>query len=65
MDFNQNYEYDKFYFKMKVISPKDGIVMLDKSIDVNENAAIDLRTRSYSVDIKEIDMIQPGTYYFK
>lgn len=65
MDFNQNYEYDKFYFKMKVISPKDGIIMLDKSIDVNENAAIDLRTRSYSLDIKEIDMTQPGTYYFQ
>ena len=65
MDFNQNYEYDKFYFKMKVISPKEGIVMLDKSIDVNENAAINFRSRSFYLDIKEIDMTQLGTYYFQ
>lgn len=65
MAFNQNYEYDKFHFKIKVISPKDGIVMLDKAIDINESASIDLRSRSYTLDIKEIDMAQPGTYYFQ
>lgn len=65
LDINKNYEFDKLYFKMKVISPKDGIVMLDKSINVNEDETVALRQRSFYLDIKEIDMQQPGTYYFQ
>lgn len=65
IDFNKNYEFDKLYFELKVISPLDGIVMLNKEIFVNENPAIELRTRSYAMDIKEIDMSHPGTYYFQ
>lgn len=65
MSFSEQFEFDNFYFKIKVISPKDGIIVLDKSLAVNESANLSLRPRSFSLDIKEIDMTMPGTYYFQ
>lgn len=65
MEFNQNYEFDKFYFKMKVISPKDGIIMLDKAVTINERPIVDRKQHSVAMDISEVDMSQPGTYYFQ
>ena len=65
LDFNKNYDFDKFHFKLKVISPKDGIVLIDRSLAVNENGTVAQRQRSFYIDIKEIDMRQEGTYYFQ
>lgn len=65
VDFNENFEFDKLHFKMKVISPKDGIIMLSKSVSVNEKTEIEHGGHSFSMDLQEIDMSQPGTYYFQ
>lgn len=65
LSLNENYEFDKLFLQLKVISPKAGIVMVDKSITVNENENITVRTREFEIDISEIDLSTPGTYYFQ
>lgn len=62
---DENFEFDKLYFKMKVISPAVGILMLNKQISVNEGAALDIRKKSFKVDLEEIDLSTVGTYYFQ
>lgn len=65
MDFNEQFEYDKLFFKLKVISPSVGIQILEKSITIHESHIVDTREKSFSLDFKEIEMIKPGTYYFQ
>ncbi len=62
---NENYEFDRLYFKMKVISPSAGILMLNKEIVVSESDALEFRKRTFDLDIIEIDLSQPGSYYFQ
>ena len=62
---NENYEFDKFYFKMKVISPSAGILMLDKEVSVNDSPALELRKKTFTVDVEEVDLATAGTYYFQ
>ena len=62
---NENYEFDKFYFKMKVISPSAGILMLQRVVNVNDRPALEMRKKTFSVDIEEVDLSAPGTYYFQ
>lgn len=62
---NENFEFDNLYFKMKIISPSAGIVMLDKTVKVNEGTVLSLGKKSFSVDISEVDLSTPGTYYFQ
>ncbi|MBL4586890.1 MAG: hypothetical protein JKX84_07545 [Flavobacteriales bacterium] len=62
---NENYEFDKLYFKMKVISPASGILMLDKEVVVNEGSEIDLSRKTFSLDFEEIDLSHSGSYYFQ
>ena len=63
--FNRNYEYDRLYFKMKIISPATGIVMLTKEVIVNEEGTLESRNKIFTVDVGEIDLSTIGTYYFQ
>lgn len=65
LELTEQFEFDRLYFKMKVISPADGIVVLNKSIQVNESYKLTMRPKSFSLDMKEVDMTIPGTYYFQ
>ena len=62
---NENFEFDNLYFKMKIISPSAGIVMLDKTVKVNEGTVLNPGKKSFSLDISEVDLSTPGTYYFQ
>ncbi|MDA9121440.1 hypothetical protein N9J52_05340, partial [Flavobacteriales bacterium] len=62
---NENYEYDKLYFEMKVISPSAGILMLNKEVSVNEHSALEMRKKTFTVDVEEVDLTTAGTYYFQ
>ena len=62
---NENYEFDKFYFKVKVISPSAGILMLDEELTVNESPALEGRNKTFSIDLEEINLETPGSYYFQ
>lgn len=65
ISFDQNYEFDRLFFKVKVISPADGILMLDKAIVVNEENYVTMRSKKVQLDLTEVDMSVPGTYYFQ
>jgi|GEM_PF-780120 len=62
---SENFEYDKLYLKAKVISPVAGIVMIDKTLNVNEAKTVERRKRSISLTFDEIQMSQAGSYYFQ
>ncbi|TNF26067.1 MAG: hypothetical protein EP314_06195 [Bacteroidetes bacterium] len=62
---NEHFEFDKLFFKVKVISPAAGILMLKKEVVVNEEPALELRKKTFSVDFPEVDLSSPGTYYFQ
>lgn len=62
---NENYEFDKLYFKLKVISPVEGIIMVKREITINENAMVNLSRKEFTVDLDEIKMEKPGSYYFQ
>lgn len=65
LSLNQNYEFDKFYFKVKVISPSAGILILDEVLTVNEEPALEGHNKTFSIDLEEIDLKTPGSYYFQ
>jgi len=62
---NENYEFDNLFFKVKVVSPTMGILMLDKEVVVNEGANIDQYKKIFSIDLDEIDLDHVGSYYFQ
>ncbi|MCF8459123.1 MAG: gliding motility lipoprotein GldH [Flavobacteriales bacterium] len=62
---NENYEFDKLHLKMKVISPSAGIVMIDKIISINDLPAVEMRKKTFTIDLEEIDLATAGTYYFQ
>ncbi|MFM1875328.1 MAG: hypothetical protein RL266_1065 [Bacteroidota bacterium] len=62
---NENFEFNRLYLKMKVISPTAGILMLEKEVIVTERPVIEARKRNFVIDLNEIDISTPGTYYFQ
>lgn len=65
LSLNENYEFDVLHLKLKVISPSAGIVMLEKSLAINETNTVAMRKRNFDIDISEIDLATAGTYYFQ
>lgn len=62
---NENFEFDKLFLKMKVISPSAGIIMLDKEVTVTDGPALEMRKKTFTLDVDEVDLSAPGTYYFQ
>ena len=62
---NENFEFDKLHFKMKIISPSAGILMLNKEVMINDGILLELRKKSFALDLEEVDLSSPGTYYFQ
>lgn len=65
LSLNENFEFDKLFFKVKVISPSAGILMLKKEVVANEEPALKLRKKTFTVDFPEVDLSTAGTYYFQ
>lgn len=62
---NENYEFDKLYLKMKTISPSAGIIMIEKVVSINDHPALEMRKKTFTIDVEEIDLKTAGTYYFQ
>jgi len=62
---SENYEFDKLFLKMKVISPSAGILMLEKEVTVTYQPALEMRDKTCTVDVDEVDLSTAGTYYFQ
>jgi len=62
---NENYEFDNLFLKLKVISPSAGIVMVEKQVNINDRTSVEIRKKTFTIDVEEIDMTTAGTYYFQ
>jgi hypothetical protein len=65
LSFNENYDYDKLFFNLKVVSKSSGITMFKKELTVTENALVEARKRSFTIDLTEIGLSVPETYYIQ
>lgn len=65
LSLNENYEFDKLFFKMKVISPAAGISMLEREVVVSEADELVLSRKTIKVEFTELSVIVPGSYYFQ
>jgi hypothetical protein len=62
---NENFEYDKLYLKVKVISPSVGILMLEREVVINEGDTLFPSRKSMNIEFPELDVSIPGSYYFQ
>ncbi len=59
----ENFEFDKLYLKIKVISPSQGILLFTKDLTVNEDAVLAYRRRIIKIDFPDIEVQKQGSYY--
>ena len=64
-NFNEQYEFDKLYWKLKVISPVDGILLFDKSVDVNKVSIVTKNPKTAKIELPDIPIQSEGTYYIQ
>jgi hypothetical protein len=60
-----NYEFDDLHFRVKVISPEQGILFLPRSVKVTEGTTLDMREKSVKVDLDGVNYSYKGSYYFQ
>jgi hypothetical protein len=65
LTFNESYDYDKLFFNLKVVSKSSGINMVEKELTVTENAVVEARKRSFTIDLTEINLSVAETYYIQ
>ena len=64
-NFTDQFEYDQLYYKLKVISPTDGILLYEESIEVNSAQYVARNPKSVKVDLPKVPVASAGTYYFQ
>lgn len=64
-NFTNQYEFDQLFYKLKVISPIDGILIYEKSVKVNSTQYVSRNQKSVRVDLSDIPVMGSGTYYFQ
>lgn len=64
-NFTDQFEFDQLYYKLKVISPTDGILLYEESIEVNPAQYVARNPKSVKVDLPKVPIAGAGTYYFQ
>lgn len=62
---NGNFEYDKLYLKLKVISPSHGIMHIDKEFEVNAGEYLSSTNQEFVLSLEGMDILKKGNYYFE
>ncbi len=60
-----NYAFDDLHFKIKVISPQQGILLLPRTIDVTDEALLDFNNKTVTITIEGVNFSYPGSYYLQ
>ncbi|MCF8255990.1 MAG: hypothetical protein K9J06_00430 [Flavobacteriales bacterium] len=60
-----NYEYDVLHFKVKVISPEQGILFLSRTATVTDDAELQQRSRTLRLTLEGVNFSYPGSYYLQ
>ena len=63
--FTENFEFDRLFLRIKVISPEQGIVVLSKEIEVNTSDFLEYSKNTIKTEIPEIVVRIPGIYYLQ
>ena len=63
--FTENFEFDRLFIRIKVISPEQGIVVLNKEIEVNTSDFLEYSKNTIKTEIPEIMIKGQGTYYIQ
>ncbi len=59
----ENFDFDKLYLKIKVISPSQGILLYTKELIVNEELVLPYRRKLLKIDFPDLEVQKPGSYY--
>lgn len=63
-NFTDQFEYDKLFFRLKVISPVDGILLYEKEVPVLSGDG-ERRARSVEMEFEDVPIEEPGSYYYQ
>jgi len=63
--FTENFEFDRLFIRLKVISPEQGIVVLNKEIEVNTSDFLEFSKNAIKTEIPEVFVKGQGTYYIQ
>lgn len=62
---SENYEFDKLFMRFKIISPMQGILELNKDLDVYSDAFLPYKGRTMEIKLPELHIDKPGNYYLQ
>lgn len=62
---SENYEYDKLFLRAKVISPMQGILELDETIETHSEEFLPYKGKVIEVKFPELHVDKPGNYYLQ
>lgn len=65
LTFNENYDYDKLYFNLKVVSKSTGISMFNRELTITDKPSVEARKKFFTIDLNEINLSIPETYYIQ
>lgn len=63
-NFTDQYEYDKLFFRLKVISPVDGILLYERELEILAKDG-ERRSRSIEMEFGDVPIEEPGSYYYQ
>ncbi len=63
VELTENYEFDKLFVKIKVVSPAQGILLFSKELVVNEEQNIAFRRKTVKIDFPDLEVQKAGSYY--
>ena len=63
VELTENYEFDKVFVKIKVVSPAQGILLFSKELAVNEEQHIAFRRKTVKIDFPDLHVQKNGSYY--
>lgn len=59
----ENFEYDMLFIRTKVISPMQGILIINKNVNVNSEAFLPYKSTTVEVQFPDLHIDKPGSYY--
>jgi hypothetical protein len=63
VNLTENYEFDKLFVKIKVVSPAQGILLFSKELAVNEEQNLGFRKKTVKIDFSDLEVQKAGSYY--
>ena len=63
--FDGNYEFSSLHFKVKVISPEQGILFLPRTIDVTDEKVLNFRDKTVTITLEGVNFAYAGSFYLQ